>query len=81
MGTTKIEWTDLNLPFGPLLDDDAEQEDSLVRRQLNKPGILIETEFGTHLIGEMNERGGVCDCCQAFSRKTVVKRYAIVWEP
>jgi len=50
-------------------------------RGLNKPGTLIELEDGTiHLIGTINKHRGVCDDCTAFDIKTVVKRYAVLFD-
>lgn len=45
---------------------------------LNKPGTLIDAESYTELIGDINTKGGGCDCC-GTSDKTIVKRYKVVW--
>lgn len=49
---------------------------------LAKPGVIVEledTEPEQLLIGDINELGGVCDCCDVGDGSKVT-RYAIVWE-
>jgi len=55
------------------------------KRFVARPGILIEVEIDgvleQFLIGHINPILGVCDDCTMFTRKTIVKRYKIAWEP
>lgn len=74
----KSTWIKLNLPYGPCLDDDFNEIDSFDKRNLNKPGTLIETEYGQFLIGHINPNIGICDDCQMFSSETVVLKYKIL---
>ena len=46
------------------------------RAGLNKPGIVIRLFSGeVFLIGDINEQGGVCNCCQDVFDTTMIKNY------
>ncbi len=57
---------------------------SFCGRNLNRPGVLIEFEENgqrfKHLIGEINQLGGVCDDCRAFGDETIILRYRVIWD-
>lgn len=74
------EWIEIDLPYGPVYDydesDKMQQQDSFDKRELNKPGIMIELEDGKqYLIGDINPLRGVCDDCVEFDKMAIVKRY------
>ena len=73
------EWTECNLPFGPVWSKDYKTPvDSFTFRGLNKPGTLIDTAMGKYLIGHINVLGGSCDDCMEFSVDTIIIRYKII---
>lgn len=95
-------WIELGLPYGPIygdgLDSDGRinQLDSLAKRGLDVPGVLIKIKTGPHknrngiccedgseiyLIGHINELRGVCDDCTDLDSDTIVLAYKIVWSP
>jgi len=75
------DWVELNLPFGPAYDEHLEYEDSLDKRGLAKPGVLVECENGEqYLIGHINRHRGICDDCEAFGPYTIIKKYKVVWK-
>jgi hypothetical protein len=73
-------WIEINLPFGPLYDDDFKEKDGFGTRGLKKPGTLIETARGVFLIGHINEGAGVCNDCVEFEPEEIVLRYKVVWK-
>jgi hypothetical protein len=75
MDKKKGEWIEINLPFLAY-----PSENSFDGLGLNKPGTLVETNKGIFLIGDINQNRGVCDDCEAFSIKEIVKRYKIIWD-
>ena len=78
----KLNWIDINLPFGPIYDDEFEELDSFHKRKLNKTGTLVEITIKdkpqVFLIGDINPLRGVCDDCVAFNNDVIVKRYRIL---
>lgn len=70
-----MNWVEYGKGFGEMRDAD-----------LAKPGVVIELagsggeDTCQLLIGDINELGGICDCCRDVSRSEVVLRYAVVWE-
>ncbi len=43
--------------------------------KLATPGTLVEIYGDTSLIGELNEQGGVCNCCPMYSKTDIVTKY------
>jgi hypothetical protein len=56
------------------------QQDSMYKRGLIKPGVLLDTEKGLLLIGHINDSGGSCDDCRGIEKTDLVKRYRVVWD-
>lgn len=83
-----MKWIKCNIPFGPIYSKDLRDEDeidSLAKRKLIQPGVLIKTNEkydgrNVFLIGHINTLGGVCDDCVMFDRATIIKEYCVVWE-
>lgn len=76
----KIDWIEINLPYGPVFNKWDEQI-SLDERGLNKPGTLIKTKEGKiYLIGDINPLKGICDCCVEFDKHQVITHYAVIWD-
>lgn len=48
------------------------------RSGFNKPGIIVETDDGNFLIGDINPNAGTCDCCAEFTSNQIIKRYLIL---
>jgi len=71
------EWIECGLPYRTY--DGAPSFEETAPQPL--AGLLIETEHGQHLIGNINELRGVCDDCTEFGGETVVRRYRIIWRP
>lgn len=42
-------------------------------------GVVVEIDGDEHLIGDVNELGGSCDCCKAIRYDDAVDAYTIVW--
>lgn len=76
-----MKWIDINLPFGRVWDEDSIDElDSMRKRGLVQPGMLLEMEDGEEvLVGHINPEGGVCGDCALLRGPEVVKRYCVVW--
>jgi len=75
------KWKNINIPFGPIYAwaPGMKEGDSFSKRDLNKPGTLIELKNGKqYLIGDINVMRGVCDDCVAFESSTIVKRYKVL---
>lgn len=52
---------------------------SFTGRGLAVPGTQIEMADGErHLIGEINQNGGVCDDCMAFGAEDIIVRYRVL---
>jgi hypothetical protein len=53
--------------------------------ELANSGTLVEIKdafsgkISTQLIGDVNEQGGVCDCCANICDSDIVLRYAVVF--
>ena len=51
---------------------------SFKKDSLNKPGTLVEVKNKFFLIGHINEMGGLCNCCHAFTPDEIVARYMLL---
>jgi hypothetical protein len=69
------EWIELGLPF------DSREQPSFNGLRLNNPGTIIKTDSGVFLIGDINTRGGACECCNILSDDEIVIRYKKIWDP
>lgn len=72
------DWIESGLPFRTYEGEPSFEETIGFD---NLPGLVIETEHGIHLIGDMNAMLGGCDCCRELDRDVVVRRYMRVWQP
>lgn len=76
-------WVECNLPWVSY-PGKGERKPSFNSEGLNKSGTLIEVEengsLRLYLIGDINELGGTCDDCAAFTNDTIVKRYKVLLE-
>jgi hypothetical protein len=69
----KNQWIEYNKPW-----KDYEGE-CFLHSGLCQAGTIIEADNGnTYLIGDINEEGGTCKCCNAFTMDTIIKRYKIL---
>lgn len=74
----EMDWVEINLLYSD--DDNIDDiEDTFEKRELNKPGTLIDTDKGIFLIGHINPLRGVCDDCTKFDPETIVRRYKVIW--
>lgn len=62
---------------------DFQKKKSFSGRGLAVSGTLIEVQVDdkveTHLIGTINEQGGVCNDCSAFKNDAIILRYKVVY--
>lgn len=47
---------------------------------LAKPGVLVEVDGATHLIGDVNTHAGTCGCCGGIPDGAIVTRYRVLLE-
>jgi hypothetical protein len=64
-------WIECGLPYGHARSG----ENCFAEKAAPIVGLIIETEYGQHLIGHINELRGTCDDCREFGPETVVLRY------
>ena len=57
-------WIEYGLPYGTFQPTD-----------LNCSGTSIQTKDSQYLIGDINELGGVCDCCTGIRQEEIILRY------
>jgi len=77
----------VNIPFGTVYEptpNDGKRHllveaDSLTKRGLAKPGVVIEVDGSEYLIGDINTLGGVCDDCADVRSHEIVTRYKVVY--
>jgi hypothetical protein len=70
------EWIEVNLPFDGYSGDKLPHLGDIL-----KPGMVVEMADGSqYLLGDINMNRGLCDCCAAFARGDIVKRYKVVYE-
>lgn len=71
-------WTKLDPPVR--VRDFFGGDDAMAR-----PGVLVLVDYpdgrrnGQYLVGDVNENGGLCDCCSLGDCVVVARK--IVWEP
>lgn len=68
------EWIESGLPWRNW------NGDSFCGRGLNNPGTIVEVDGKMHLIGTINELGGVCDDCVGFDGDSIVTRYKVAYK-
>ena len=73
-----VIWIDINVPFGPVWDEQGKTVTSFHSMGLNLPGTLLELENGQmYLIGHINERGSAEGTeYPLFDYRLIVTRYA-----
>lgn len=67
------DWHEVNLSWGPFCDTDVFSKQA-------KPGMEIEVRdqdghVSYWLIGDVNIRGGFCDCCREIEHDDLVVRW------
>jgi hypothetical protein len=72
------EWIEYQTKYTEVMKQ--REQDSMYKRGLIKPGVLLDTEKGLLLIGHINNVGGCCDDCRGIEKTDLVKCYRIVWD-
>ena len=75
-------WIEINLSWEKTTFSETDEfvnHDSFVKRDLNKPGTLIQLENNKILlIGDINKVSGTCDDC-SYLDKDIIKRYKVIY--
>jgi hypothetical protein len=51
-----------------------------IHEGLSKPGVLVQAKGRTFLIGDVNQVGGGCACCDDIASHDKIEWYKIVWQ-
>ena len=75
--TDQSGWIELGLPYRDYVgNNDA------VSRGIIRAGVQIRFEDGDELlIGDINQKGGRCDCCMVCGEDAIITHYRVVFTP